>query len=149
MRTTGDRIRHAISFEIIGLILFTLAGTWLFNTPIADMGVIAIVGATVAMLWNYLYNLLFDHALLRIRGQLNKTVAMRVFHSLLFEAGLMIIMLPFIAWYLRISWMDAFIMDFGYALFFMVYAFVFNWAYDIVFPIPGLRAKDQSGIKAQ
>ena len=27
-------------------------------------------------------------------------------------------------------------MDIGFALFYMGYAFVFNWAYDRVFPIP-------------
>lgn len=149
MRTTFDRIRHAVLFEIIGLILFTLAGTWIFNTPMSNMGVIAIFGATLAMLWNYLYNLLFDHAMLRIRGRLDKTVAMRALHAILFEIGLMVLMLPFIMWYLGIGLVDALIMDMGYALFFMCYAFVFNWGYDIVFPIPALRNKDQSGIKAQ
>ncbi|MBI6628705.1 PACE efflux transporter [Pontibaca salina] len=149
MRTTLDRIRHAILFEVIGLILFTLAGTWVFSTPMSNMGVIAIFGATLAMLWNYLYNLAFDHVLLRFRGQLDKTVAMRALHAILFEIGLMILMLPFIMWYLGIGLVDALIMDMGYALFFMCYAFVFNWGYDIVFPIPALRNKDQSGIKAQ
>lgn len=149
MRTTFDRIRHAVLFEIIGLILFTLVGTWIFNTPMSNMGVIAIFGATLAMLWNYLYNLLFDHAMLRLRGRLDKTVAMRALHAILFEIGLMILMLPFIMWYLGIGLVDALIMDMGYALFFMCYAFVFNWGYDIVFPIPALRNKDQSGIKAQ
>lgn len=149
MRTTFDRIRHAVLFEVIGLILFTLAGTWIFNTPMSNMGVIAIFGATLAMLWNYLYNLLFDHAMLRLRGRLDKTVAMRALHAILFEIGLMVLMLPFIMWYLGIGLVDALIMDMGYALFFMCYAFVFNWGYDIVFPIPALRNKDQSGIKAQ
>ena len=27
-------------------------------------------------------------------------------------------------------------MDLGFAGFYLVYAFVFNWAYDVVFPIP-------------
>lgn len=149
MRTTFDRIRHAVLFEVIGLILFTLAGTWIFSTPMGNMGVIAIFGATLAMLWNYLYNLIFDHVLLRFRGRLDKTVAMRALHAILFEIGLMILMLPFIMWYLGIGMIEALIMDMGYALFFMCYAFVFNWGYDIVFPIPALRNKDQSGIKAQ
>lgn len=36
-----------------------------------------------------------------------------------------------------ISLVDAFLLDLALAVFYMVYAFVFNWAYDRVFPIPG------------
>ena len=136
MRTTPDRIRHAVSFEIIGLILVTPLGAVLFGEPLHDIGVVAIVGATLATLWNYVYNLAFDHAMLRITGAVHKSVKVRVLHAVLFEAGLLAALLPFIAWYLGISLREAFLMDVSFALFYLVYAFVFNWLYDVVFPIP-------------
>jgi uncharacterized membrane protein len=136
MRTTPDRIRHAVSFEIIGLILVTPLGAVLFGKPLHDIGVVAIVGATLATLWNYVYNLAFDHAMLRITGAVRKSVKVRVLHAVLFEAGLLAALLPFIAWYLGISLREAFLMDVSFALFYLVYAFVFNWLYDVVFPIP-------------
>ena len=40
---------------------------------------------------------------------------------------------PLMAWYLGISLLHAFLMDVAFALFYVLYAFVFNWAYDCVF----------------
>ncbi|MEI2808368.1 PACE efflux transporter [Albidovulum sp.] len=137
MRTTLDRMRHAISFELIGLLLVTPLGSLAFGMPVHDIGVVAIVGATIATLWNYLFNLLFDHALLRITGTARKSLPLRVAHAILFEAGLLAVLLPFIAWYLGISLVQAFVMDLSFALFYLAYAFAFNWAYDVIFPLPG------------
>ncbi|MDN6298130.1 MAG: PACE efflux transporter [Halomonas sp.] len=135
MRTVKDRIRHAISFEILGILLVIPLGAWLFDKPMHDIGVVAVVSATIATCWNYLYNLGFDHAMQRLRGDVRKTIPMRVFHALLFETGLLIVLLPFIAWYLGVSMIHAFQMDISFALFYVVYAFVFNWAYDVIFPV--------------
>lgn len=135
MRTVKDRIRHAISFELIGIVLVIPLGTWLFNKPMGDIGVVAVVGATIATCWNYVYNLGFDHAMLRLLGGVRKNIPVRVFHALLFEAGLLVALLPFIAWYLGVSLIHAFQMDISFSLFYVIYAFVFNWAYDVVFPV--------------
>lgn len=136
MRTTRDRIRHAISFEIIGLLLVTPLGAWAYGMPLEDIGVVSLVSATIATLWNYLFNLLFDHAMVRFLGDLHKTITVRLFHAALFEAGIVILLMPFIAWYLDVSLFHALTMDVSFSLFYMVYAFGFNWGYDRVFPIP-------------
>ncbi|MBC7284626.1 PACE efflux transporter [Hoeflea sp.] len=136
MRDTKDRLRHALSFEIIALVLVTPLGAWVFGLPLAEIGIVAIVSATIATGWNYLYNLLFDHALIRIAGHVRKSIAVRIVHALLFEGGLLLILLPFIAWYLGVSLLDAFLMDASFAAFYLVYTFIFNWVYDLVFPIP-------------
>ena len=136
MRGTKDRIRHALSFEIIALALVTPLGAWAFDMPAGYVGVVAVVGATIATGWNYLYNLLFDHALLRIAGHVRKSIAVRILHAFLFEGGLLLILLPFIAWYLGVSLIEAFLMDVSFAAFYLVYTFAFNWLYDLVFPVP-------------
>lgn len=136
MRTTKDRIRHAVSFEILALFIVTPLGAWAFGIPLHDIGVVAIVSATIATVWNYVFNLLFDHAMLRLVKNVHKTPTMRIVHAVLFEAGLLVILMPFIAWYLEITLIQAFLMDISFALFFLVYAFVFNWLYDLIFPIP-------------
>ena len=59
----------------------------------------------------------------------------RAVHAVLFEASLLMMMLPFIAWHLELSLMDAFLMDAALASFYIVYAFVFNWVYDYRFPV--------------
>jgi len=135
MRTTSDRIRYALSFEIIGLALVTPLGAFFFHHPAEQIGVIALVGATIATLWNYAYNLLFDHGLKRLRGSVEKTLMARIVHAVLFELGLLALLLPFVAWYLGISLWQALVLDMAFAGFYMVYAFVFAWAYDRVFPL--------------
>ncbi|MBO9589961.1 PACE efflux transporter [Devosia sp.] len=136
MRTTADRIRHAVSFEVIGIIIATPLAAFAFHLPGGDSAVIVVASATVAMLWNYIYNLGFDHLMQRFTGGTAKTTRIRVAHAVLFELGLLTIMLPLVAWYLQISLLQALVMDIALALFYMGYAFVFNWAYDRVFPLP-------------
>ncbi|WP_042884213.1 PACE efflux transporter [Cupriavidus necator] len=139
MRNTRDRIRHAIGFEAIGLLLFAPLASWAFGYELHQMGLIGAVASLIATGWNYLYNLLFDKAMLRITGQVRKSVLVRVLHAILFELGLLVVFLPSLAWYLDISLLDALIMDIAVAGFYMVYALVYNWLYDIVFPVPSLK----------
>lgn len=136
MRTSWDRVRHALLFEVFGLILVIPLGALVFSMPMHDIGVVGLVSATLAMVWNYIYNLIFDTILQRTRGSTLKTVPMRIAHAVLFEVGLLIVLMPFIAWYLNISLMHALVMDISFALFYMAYAFVFNFAYDKAFPLP-------------
>lgn len=137
MRTPGDRIRHAICFEIGGILIATPLASLLFNLHVGDSAVIIVGSATVAMAWNYLFNLGFDHALHARRGTTEKTVPLRILHAVLFEVGLLLMLMPLIAWYLGISLWQALLMDLAFALFYMAYAFAYNWAYDRVFPLPG------------
>ena len=139
MRTTADRIRHALSFEVIALCVATPVGAWLFHQPMHSMGVVTVVSATIAMVFNYLYNWGFDHAMLRFRGTVHKTVPICIFHAVLLELGLLAVLTPFIAIYLGVSFWTALMMDISLGLFYLSYAFVFNWLYDTIFPIPESR----------
>lgn len=136
MRTTADRIRHAISFEILALVLITPLAAWAFRLPMGDTGVVGVGSAIVAVAWTYLFNLGFDHALKALTGSVAKGMALRVVHAVLFEAGLIAILLPPIAWYLGISLVQAFLLDASITAFYVVYAFAFNLAYDRIFPVP-------------
>ncbi|WP_411036919.1 PACE efflux transporter [Shinella sp. BYT-45] len=136
MRSLGDRARHAISFEILGLALVTPLGAWAFDMPMHDIGIVSIVSATIATAWNFAYNYLFDLVLQRAAGTTEKSSLVRICHAILFEVGLLAVLMPFIAWYLAISLWQALVMDLSFALFYMVYAFIFNWAYDRLFPLP-------------
>ncbi|MBR9856896.1 MAG: hypothetical protein GYB38_04225, partial [Gammaproteobacteria bacterium] len=45
MRTTKDRIRHTLGFEIIGLIIFAPLASLLFGFELHLMGIMAVVGS--------------------------------------------------------------------------------------------------------
>ncbi|WP_338690741.1 PACE efflux transporter [Bradyrhizobium sp. 26S5] len=148
MRSFSDRVRHAVLFELIGIAIFTPAAAWLFNQPIAHMGVIGVVSATVATAWNFMFNLGFDHALVRLTGRVVKTIPIRLVHAMLFEAGLIVLLIPFVAWYLGVSLWAALMMDISIVAFYLVYAFAFNIAYDRVFPVRQFGAHGRAASRA-
>jgi uncharacterized membrane protein len=133
MRSPWDRLRHAISFELGGLALISPLGAWAFSMPVADITVVRVACAIIATVWTYAYNLAFDTVLQRLSGRTDKSIPVRALHAVLFEAGLLAVLTPLMAWYLGISLLHAFLMDVAFALFYVLYAFVFNWAYDCVF----------------
>lgn len=135
MRTTKDRIRHTLGFEFIGLIMFIPLASWVFDFELYMMGTMTLVGSILATVWNYAYNLSFDRIMLKLRGDMRKTVPLRVLHALLFEVGLLSQYVPILAWYLGITLHEAFMMSFAMAIFYLMYAFVYNLVYDKVFPI--------------
>jgi uncharacterized membrane protein len=141
MRTFGDRIRHAIAFEIVGLAIFVPGSALILGHPIGSMGVIGVVSATVATIWNFVFNLLFDHGMRRFVGTVHKTTRIRLVHTGLFELGLILVLIPFIAWYLQISLVDALVLDVGIVIFYLVFGFLFNLAYDRVFPLSRLPSE--------
>tara|TARA_R110002124_G_scaffold149220_1_gene315224 strand:- start:391613 stop:392035 length:423 start_codon:yes stop_codon:yes gene_type:complete len=140
MRSKKERLYQALSFEIIALFFAIPMGVFFFKMSISDIGILTVIGATLATIWVYIYNRAFDTVLKKITGQIQKTIKLRVLHAILFEAGLLIVLLPIIAWYLKISLMEALIMDLAFIAFYLVYAFVFNWVYDVLFPVKEARA---------
>lgn len=44
--------------------------------------------------------------------------------------------LPMFSYYLGIGVWQAFVMDLAFVVFYLIYAFVFNWTYDQIFPLP-------------
>ncbi|MGY9049887.1 membrane protein [Puniceibacterium antarcticum] len=136
MRSFPDRVRHALSFEIIALFLIIPMGAVVFQMPLHDIGVVGVVSSTLATVWNLIYNYFFDLGLQRYTGTTEKTGLARMLHAVLFELTLLMVLMPFIAWYLGVSLWQAFVMDVSFSLFYMVYAFGFNWAYDKLFPLP-------------
>lgn len=131
-RSTRARITHAVLFELLGLAMIVPLSAAGFGIEMGDTAVVAVTLSLAATGWNYLYNLLFDRAMLRRYGTIRKTVFQRVLHALLFEGGLLAITLPFVAWYLDMNLWDAFVLDIAMAGFYLVYAFVFNWGWDLV-----------------
>ncbi|GGZ09928.1 PACE efflux transporter [Pseudoduganella plicata] len=135
MRTFRDRVRHALMFEAVALAIFIPGSAAVFDQPVDHMGVIGIASATIATLWNFVFNVGFDRAMVLLRGSVAKTMAIRVAHTLLFEAGLVVMLIPMIAWYLGIGLWAALLMDVAIVIFYLVYGFLFNIAYDRLFPV--------------
>ena len=135
MRSFLDRLRHTLIFEAIALFMLAVPGGWLLDRPMEIMGALSLMFGVLAMSWNFLYNWLFDLWDRRYRGMSKRRFAIRAVHAILFEAGLVIAGLFLIAWWLDMTFWDAFLLDVSLSAFFLVYVFCYNWAYDMVFPM--------------
>ena len=89
----------------------------------------------IAVIWNLVFNALFERWESRqaVRG---RSVRRRIAHAIGFEGGLIAFLVPMFAWGLGVSLWQALVMDLGLVVFFLVYTFVFNWAFDRVFGLP-------------
>lgn len=136
MRSVGDRIRHAVCFEIIGVLLVTPLASWVFDAGLHKVGVLAVAMTLIAMVWNYVYNVGFDRLLLRLRGRVRKRPGERVVHAFTFELGMLLITLPPLMWWMSYGLERALVMNVALMTFYLIYTYLYNWAYDLVFPIP-------------
>jgi len=137
MRTIADRIRHTLLFETIAIASTTAITGLLLNQSVATTGVLAIALSLMAMLCNYFYNWLFDHWRMR-RGESSpsqRSIAIRALHAIGFELSFIALTLPLVAWWLTLSLWQALLLDIGFAVFFIIYAFAYNWTYDRIFPV--------------
>ena len=145
MRTTKDRIRHLVLFEVTALLILVPIGAVFFGFDPFEIGALGASTAAIAAVWNYVYNLGFDRRLKRLTGSVHKRMRVRVLHALLFEGGLVVMLVPLIAWWLDISLWEALVADIALVVFYVVFAFVYNLAYDHIFPIPEGKVKPADG----
>lgn len=128
-RSTLERIFHAFLFEIVALIICAPLFAFLLGRSVSEMGLITLIIATVAVVWNYIYNLLFDRVTAAVT---ERTLSIRIIHAIIFEIGLIVITVPLIAWIFLMTMKEAFYMEIGILLFFLPYTVVYNWIYDAV-----------------
>ncbi|NRD30267.1 PACE efflux transporter [Shewanella sp. DC2-4] len=93
----------------------------------------------------YRNNIGVDRLQMKYQGHIHKTLCQRVLHTFGFVASLLIIALPIMSWWLNVSLLEALVLDLGFVAFYLVYAFIYNWGYDKVFPIPKFRRYTKLG----
>lgn len=136
MRTAKDRLRHTLLFETFGLTCSIPLGCVVLGRSPLDIGPLAVFLSMAAMTCNYVYNLLFDLALVRLgRSLSHRPPVLRVLHAVLFELSFLVLTIPVVAWWLNMTLWAAFLADLFFVAFFLVYAYLFNWGYDRVFPM--------------
>ncbi|PKG80776.1 hypothetical protein CXF85_21955 [Colwellia sp. 75C3] len=127
--STKERIFHSLFFEIVALSLLIPLGSLFSDVDMGNMTGLAIGLSLTAMCWNYVYNLMFDKKF--GTNRIERTLTLRIAHGLFFELGLLFTTLPAIMWILNMDLITALILDMGMIIFFMVFAIIYNWAYDL------------------
>ncbi|QPG57064.2 PACE efflux transporter [Shewanella eurypsychrophilus] len=126
----NERIFHAVLFEVLAVSLSIMGLAMFTDYDVTALSGTMIVVATIAMIWNFIYNWIFDQFFTGEKTQ--RTLSLRIFHVVLFELGLLIATVPVMAYLLNVSIWEAFVMDIGVTIFITIYAFTFNWVYDSV-----------------
>lgn len=127
-KTLAERIFHALCFEIIATAICAPVSAWLMQRSVLEMGGISVLLATTAMLWNIVYNALFDR--LWPANRVRRNVKVRVLHALGFEGGFIIVGVSVVSLTLGIGLVAAFLLEMGFFLFFLPYTVLYNWGYD-------------------
>ena len=127
-KSVKERFFHALAFELLAIAVCAPLGAWLLGYSLAHIGLLTLMISLIAMSWNMVFNTLFDRAQQRLG--FDRTLAARAVHAIIFEVGLVLAIVPLAAWWLDIGLWEAFVLDIGIALFFLPYAFAFNWTYD-------------------
>lgn len=135
MQGKKRKVIQAVSYELVALVFITPAMALVFEGGLLLSGALAVALCLVAMAWNMVFNGLFE-AWEKRQHNPRRTVRRRVLHAVTFELGLLVMTVPMLVWALGIGWWQALATDFSLMLFFLLYAFVFQWGFDLLFGVP-------------
>lgn len=135
---TKERIFQAILFEVIAIILswglvkiLTFFGFGEQQSTQNSHVLLMLIGISlIAMIWTFVYNILFDKIF--TGEKLARPVWVRMVHIVGFEGGLLCFTLPLVMWVMKIGLWQAFMLDISLTLMILVYGFIFYWVYDNV-----------------
>ncbi len=123
-----ERVFHSLLFELIAVVMLTFFLVDSFSQSHGEAFFLAVATSTMAMAWNYFYNIIFDFKFGQER--IKRSFKIRCFHAIGFEVGIMVLTIPIIMWSLDLDLISVIILDIGLMVFFLVYALVFNYLYD-------------------
>ncbi|MDR1848677.1 MAG: PACE efflux transporter [Zoogloeaceae bacterium] len=137
LRTFADRARQVILFEFFGLLLITPLFALASGEALLSSAGLLVALSIIALFWNALYCDLFDRIERRLarRAADQRPFRLRLLHAFGFEGGLILFTLPVILLWTDMGFWLALTADLGLALAYIGYAYVYNLAYDHLFPI--------------
>ncbi|MEH0058229.1 MULTISPECIES: PACE efflux transporter [Auritidibacter] len=128
------RICYAVVFE--GLAVgFTTLILFLLGHASSSSFLVGVVSSTVALTWNLVFNWIFEN-LERLNGITHRPWWVRALHTVLFETGLLSILIPAVAVILNVSIWEALALEAVLLVFFLIYNPVYAYFFDRVFGLP-------------
>lgn len=140
MSPTTRRVLQAVLYEVFAIAFVGPALSLAFDKPQASTFGLAVVLSTIALMWNYAFNWMFERWEAR-QAVGGRSFARRIAHGAGFEGGLVIILVPVMSFWLGITPAAAFVANLGLLVFFFFYAIAFTWAFDRVFGLPASAVK--------
>ncbi|MBW0170810.1 MAG: PACE efflux transporter [Hydrogenophaga sp.] len=135
MQGIKRKVVYITLYEIIAITMSTAGLALLSGANMGHASVAAVAASAIAVVWNLVYNTLFERWEAR-QATRGRSLLRRAVHAIGFEGGLVVTLVPLFAWWLEISLWQAFVLDLGLIVFFLVYTFVFNLLFDRIFGLP-------------
>ncbi|WAH55078.1 PACE efflux transporter [Pseudomonas silvicola] len=135
MQGISRRVLQALLYEGIAVLCVGPLLNLFFHQGMGYSTALAVIISVVALGWNLLFNLVFEHWE-RHQRHPARTPSRRVLHAAGFEGGLVVLLVPLMAAWLGIGLWQALAADLGLFGFFFLYALVFQWGFDRVFGGP-------------
>lgn len=141
MRPALRKIIYAVSFETLGVAVATLGLLAMSDASAGASGALSVAAASVALGWSLVFNSAFE-AWERRQTKRGRSFARRTAHALLFEGGLVVILVPVTAWWLGVGLWQAMAYEAGLIALFIAYTWIFTWAFDAIFGLPTAARPD-------
>ncbi|MDM0046656.1 PACE efflux transporter [Variovorax dokdonensis] len=135
MQGLKRKLVYVTLYEVIAIVCATVGFALMSGKEVSEAGPLSVICSVVAVAWNMAFNSMFEAWESR-QATRGRSIGRRVAHAIGFEGGLAAILVPVIAWWLGVSMWEALVMDIGLMIFFLVYTFCFNWAFDRIFGLP-------------
>ncbi|MEG0281189.1 MAG: PACE efflux transporter [Morganella sp. (in: enterobacteria)] len=145
MQGLKRKIVFITAYEVIGWMISSLGLALLSGNSAGVTGPLALVITTIAVSWNFIFNSLFEYWESRQTSH-TRTLRRRLVHAVLFQLTLVVFLIPLIAWWLSVSLLQAFLLDFALIIFIPIYTFFFNWVFDKIFGVPNSARPRQEKI---
>lgn len=135
-----DRLRYALLFEFILIVLMGIALSMLSERSFFDTGMLAAILSVIAVFVALLYNYALDRIDAHFgRVPTERSTLGRIGHAIGLEVALVFTSLPAIMWWMDWGFRKALLFDISAVAFIVIYTYVFTLVYDEVFPVPQHR----------
>lgn len=138
------RIVYSLSYEVIA-VFATAAFLLVFNFGASGSLLMGVISSTVAVIWNFLWNLLLETWEERTDAG-PRTPLRRAVQDIGFEGGLALWLTPIEAWILNVSLLTALALEAGQLVFFLFYTYAFSWVFDHYVCAPPVEQKASASI---
>ena len=133
LKPVTRRIVYVTIFELLAIVFATLLLSAMNDGSAQNSLPVAIASSTAAVIWNFIYNTLFERWERRNNVR-HRSVLLRAIHAIGFEGGLVLILIPLFMWWYSVGPLTALMMEAALLVFFLVFTFVFTWIFDRIVP---------------
>jgi len=123
-RSALRKLVYAVTFEALGVVVATIGLLVMSDASAGNSLGLAVLANSAFESWE---------ARQPRRG---RSFGRRAVHALLFEGGLVLILMPLTAWWLGVGLWLAMVYEAGLIVLFIVYTWAFTWTFDAIFGLP-------------